>query len=126
MLALERVSNLSRTKISQIEFKIRLSYEDIGQVRNICDTMKKEIASSCATTLHKLKVYWSGFGDDHILLRIDGDFRVQPKSLAFLETQEAVFFAVAEAMKKMNVKFALPREKVYYVDEKDLDDYSWV
>lgn len=120
----ERISNLSKTEISQIKYFIRLLHEDIDRITEICDEIDREISASCRNLLVKLKVHWVDVREDHVSVMIDGDFRVQPTSSSYHRTREQVLLAITRAMKRLEARFALPREAS--IDISRDGSFKWV
>ena len=120
----ERISNLSKTELSQIKYFIRLLHEDIGRITEICEEIDREISTSCRNVLVNLKVHWVDIREDHVSVMVDGDFRIQPFSSRYHQTREQVLLAISRAMKKCQARFALPREgSLEYTND---DGFKWV
>jgi Mechanosensitive ion channel len=69
-LASQKVSNLSRVRISQVTQTLRFHYEDADEIPALLDTIKSEIQESCPRLItdgsRPFRVFWTGFKEDHL------------------------------------------------------------
>mmetsp|Transcript_25482 Transcript_25482/g.39471 ORF Transcript_25482/g.39471 Transcript_25482/m.39471 type:complete len:149 (+) Transcript_25482:1-447(+) len=126
----ERYANLSRTPRSRLKFDLRFQHEDIGRITDICESIKDEIDASCPKLVrdgsNPFRVSWTDVGDDHISVVINTSYEIMPSTGEYWENREVVLLAVARAMQKMNVKFALPREDTRTINVNSNGEFSWV
>jgi Mechanosensitive ion channel len=69
-LASQKVSNLSRVRISQVTQTLRFHYEDADEIPALLDTIKSEIQKACPRLItdgsRPFRVFWTGFKEDHL------------------------------------------------------------
>jgi small-conductance mechanosensitive channel len=69
-LANQKVSNLSRVRISQVAQTLRFHYEDADEIPALLETIKKEIREACPRLIadgsRPFRVFWTGFKEDHL------------------------------------------------------------
>jgi Mechanosensitive ion channel len=69
-LASQKVSNLSRVRISQVTQTLRFHYEDADEIPALLDTIKSEIQEACPRLItdgsRPFRVFWTGFKEDHL------------------------------------------------------------
>lgn len=91
---------------------LRFQHSDIDRITEICEEIKEEIKASCPKIVkdgsRPLRVSWADVGDDHISVVINTSYEIRPSSAAYWANREVVLLAVARAMKRLGVKFALP------------------
>mmetsp|Transcript_2511 Transcript_2511/g.3668 ORF Transcript_2511/g.3668 Transcript_2511/m.3668 type:complete len:182 (-) Transcript_2511:110-655(-) len=108
----ERYANLSRTPRSRVKLSLRFQHNEIDRITEICEEIKDEITASCPKIVkdgsRPLRVHWADVEDDHISVVVNTSYEIRPSSGAYWTNREVVLLAVARAMKRLDVKFALP------------------
>lgn len=114
----QRVSNISRTKLAQVKQVLRFSYDDLDKVPQVLADIKSEIKAHCPKLItdgsKPFAAVLSQYEPDHIQTVVNCHFEMQPSSAEYSDNKEEVLLAIARAMKKNNVKFAIP--SIAYVD----------
>lgn len=113
-LANIRISNQSRVKFSQVKQYLRFSYDDLDKIPDICTEIKKEIATSCPKVItdgsRPFRVRWVDYCTDHVKVLVDCRLRNSPIGEKYYEAQEGVLEAIARAVQRKKVVFAMPTE----------------
>lgn len=108
----ERVSNLSRTTRSQVKQVLRFSYDDISSIPGVLANVREEIRSSCPRLVTDGSVPFSArmssYEADHIEALVNCHFDIQPGTPEYSANREEVLLAIARAVEKKKVKFAIP------------------
>lgn len=114
----QRVSNISRATQSQVKQVLRFSYEDLDKVPKVLEDIKLEIQASCPKLIDDgskaFGAVLSQYEADHVQADVNCHFDIEPTSAEVSENKEAVLLAIARALSKNNVKFAIPA--IYYVN----------
>jgi len=107
-----RISNRSRLKFSQVKQKLRFRYEDIDKIPSLVDDIRAEIVSSCPKVVtdgsRTFRVRWVDYADDHIEVLVDCRLRNKPTGEKYYEARQGVLEAIAMAVKRNGVEFAIP------------------
>lgn len=117
----QRVQNLSRADICQVEQTLWFTYEDIGKMEDIVKAIKDEIRASCPKLItdgsRPLRVHFSDFKDDHLEVAVNVNFKFSPSNGdEYLDNRQVVLQAIARAVKKNGVEFALPNRVIKNLD----------
>jgi small-conductance mechanosensitive channel len=115
-LANQRVSNLSRLKISQVKQLLWFAYEDVDKLPTVIENIKTEIGASCPNLItdgsRPFRVIWTDFRDDHLEVSVDCRFRHPPSTDVYWDTRQKVLLAISRAAKKSGVEFSIPNVRV--------------
>ena len=111
-LTTARVSNLSRVKRSRLVQNLRFHYHDLDKLPALLRDMKQEIKQGCPSVITDgsagffavLEEYHS----DHVGGLVIANFDIPPRTAEFLENRQAFLLAIARAMQKHHVHFAIP------------------
>ena len=124
-VAPQRITNLSRTKLSQFKQTLRFKYSDIDKIPQLLRDIKAQVLADCPKLItdgsRPCRVHWSEFSDDHIEVGVDFRFRIPMIGDAYHENKEKCNLAIAKAMKKNDIEFAIPMSFSY---EYSLNDYG--
>ena len=116
-IASKRISNVSRAKRSQVKQKVRLRYEDIDKIPQLVDDIKEEVKAACPKLVldgsRPFRVHWRSMADDHVSVVVDTHHDIPPMTQASFDNQERVMIAIAGAVKKNGMNFALPAKISY-------------
>ncbi|CAB9502812.1 MscS family protein [Seminavis robusta] len=115
----QRVSNISRTKQSQVKQILRFDYTDIEKVPQLLQDIKEEIQASCPKLItdgsKPFAAVMSNYQDDHIQCVVNVHFQIQPSSQEYSDNKEEVLRAIARAVANNDMKFAIPA--INYVNQ---------
>lgn len=107
-LVRERVSNLSRVRLSQVKQVLRLRYDDADKIPMLIDRIKYEIKMSCPELIvdgsRPFRVHWTSMNSDHCELTIDTRHRVKPTGDVYLDNRQSVLTAIHRALRRHNCK----------------------
>ncbi|KAL7571364.1 hypothetical protein ACA910_007676 [Epithemia clementina (nom. ined.)] len=115
-----RLCNLSRVQKSQVKPILRFKYSDLEKLPMVLQDILEQIRQDCAS--YKLiddgskpfVALLTEYQADHIQAMVNTHFDgVQPNTVAYQEIRQRVMLAIAKAMKKHGVEFALP-STIYY------------
>jgi len=110
MLAGNKISNLSRVKISQVAQTLRFHYEDADKIPAVIESIKKEIKISCpeliTNGLRPFRVYWTDFKEDHLEVMVNTNFYIPPLGDKYYINRQKVLMAISRAVKEHGVTFA--------------------
>jgi small-conductance mechanosensitive channel len=111
-LSSERVSNMSRIKLSRVFQTIRLQYSDLDKLPDILSDIKLEIKASCPKLIldgsKPFQALLSEYKNDHMEAFVNCHFTIPPGSDEYFNNRQQVLLAIARALKKNDVKIALP------------------
>lgn len=111
-LTTARVSNLSRSKRSRVVQNLRFKYEDLEKLPAVLEEIKQEIRLSCPKTVTDGSAAFYAFLDeykaDHIAALVIANFDIPPRCLEYKLNRQECLLAIARAMKKHGVSFAIP------------------
>mmetsp|Transcript_34976 Transcript_34976/g.76507 ORF Transcript_34976/g.76507 Transcript_34976/m.76507 type:complete len:449 (+) Transcript_34976:251-1597(+) len=124
-IASQRVTNLSRSRLSQVKQTLRFKYSDIDKIPQLQKDIRKQVQEDCPLLItdgsRPCRVHWKEFSDDHIEVGVDFRFRIPIIGNAYHDNKEKCNLAIAKAMKKNGVEFAIPTTFHY---EYSLNDYG--
>jgi len=107
----ERVSNISRATKSQVVQTLRFKYEDIKKVPKVLADIQEEIEASCPK-LDSGTALLTSYEADHILAEVDYQFDIPPANDdEYGSNREQLLLAIARAIEKNDVTFAIPTVK---------------
>ena len=118
----QRISNISRMKQSRIQQTLRFSYKDIDILPDVLQDIKIEISQMCDSDVlitdgsKSFGAAMSSYEADHIKCVVTCHFNVPPYSKQYNENKVHVLLAIAKAVKKNNIEFAIPA--IYNVNSK--------
>ena len=105
----KRVHMYSRVSKSKVKQTLRFKYSDVEKMPTVLEDIKKEIMDTCSEKmLGEPSVLLANYADDHIQVTVSCSFDFPPGSTEYDETKQKALFAIANAMKKNKVGFALP------------------
>lgn len=109
----QRVSNISRTKRSQVKQVLRFHYSDSKNIPKVLSDIKEEIRSSCPKLItdgsKPFHALLSSYQPDHVQAELNCHFNIQPGSREFATNREQVLLAIARGVEKSyGVEFAIP------------------
>lgn len=109
LLSSQKVSNVSRIKISQVEQTLRFRYADARKLAKIICDIREEIVLACPKlitdpTIRPFRIYWTDYQQDHLKIMIDTHHRIEPDSDEYYENRQALLNAILEAVEKNNVE----------------------
>lgn len=111
-VAEQRVTNLSRTRLSQVTHTIRCKYSDIEKVSQLVIDIKDEVQKDCPKLItdgtRPCRVHWQTFNDDHIEINVDFRFRIPLIGDPYHDNKQKCNIAIGRAMKNNDVEFAIP------------------
>lgn len=105
----KRVHMYSKVTQSQVKQTLRFKYPDLSKLPTLLEDIKKEIESCCKDSrmMNSPKVRLTGYEADHIQVSVSCSFDMPPDA-EFEDVREKVLFAIADAVTKNDVDFALP------------------
>ena len=111
-LTTARVSNLSRLERSRCFQTLRFKYKDLDKLEEVLRDIKLEIKQACPKTITDGSAAFFAvleeYKADHISALVIANFEINPRSLEFFENRQQFVLAIARAMKKHHVEFAIP------------------
>lgn len=111
-LASERVSNMSRIKLSRVYQNLRFEYSDLDILPDLLNDIKEEITASCPKLIldgsKPFQALLSAYETDHVEAYVNCHFVIPPGTDEFVNNRQQVLLAIARALKKNGVKIALP------------------
>lgn len=115
-LANQRVSNLSRMQRSQVTQTLRFEYEDLPKMPELLESIKQEIQQACPNVItdgsRPFRANLNSFNADHIEVVVDTRHNLPPIGKVYFDNRQQVLEAIARAVAKHNVKFAIPEFQV--------------
>lgn len=109
-LALQKVSNLSRTPQCQVAQTLRFHYEDVDEIPDLLQSIKQEIVKACPHLItdgtRPFRVFWTDINEDHLSVMVNTHHNLPPMGDAYWLNRQAVLMAIARAVKKHNVELA--------------------
>jgi small-conductance mechanosensitive channel len=112
MLTKSRFSNLSRTPRSRLRQYLRFKHSDVDKLPALLEDIKEEMKISCPKLISdgskSFHAVLTSFEPDHIQGMVLAHFEIQPSTGEFTRNRSVVMFAIARAMKKHGLEFALP------------------
>lgn len=81
-LADQKITNLSRLKISQVKQTLRFHYQNAGEIPAVLESVKEEIRGACPKLIgdgsRPFRVYFTNFNEDHLEVTVDTHFYIAP------------------------------------------------
>lgn len=103
-----RVSNLSKVDRRRETQTLRFRYSDMEKIPDTLNEIKDEIRLSCPKLNGEVIAVLNSFENDHIEAEVKAHFDIKPATVEGLENRHDFLLAIARAMKKKKVSFALP------------------
>jgi small-conductance mechanosensitive channel len=103
-----RVTNRSNLKYSQVKQTLRFDYSDIERLPALVACIKEEIRTSCPEVISDGSRPF--FEADHLEVSVDCRLRSPPIGDKYVEARQNILMAIARAVKKMRLNFAMPTE----------------
>jgi small-conductance mechanosensitive channel len=117
----QKVSNISRVKLSQVKQTLRFRYSDVDKVPETIELIKTNIVEACPHLItdgsRPFRVTLFDFKSDSIEVQVNCHFRLDPGSGPYLEERQNMLLAIAKAVKESDVAFALPSVSSYINDD---------
>jgi small-conductance mechanosensitive channel len=111
-LLTQRVSNISRTKQSQVLQLLRFQYSDLKQIPSVLGDIKREIRASCPKLVvdgsKSFNAVVSKYEPDHVQCQVNCHFEIPPGTTEFVLNREEVLLAIARAVEENDIRFAIP------------------
>jgi len=111
-LTTARVMNLSRVKKSRLTQELRFKYSDLDKLPAVLDEIKQEIRLSCPKLISDgskpFRAVLVEYKSDHIQGQVMAHFDIQPSTGEYVNNRQEFVLAIARAMKKHDVEFAMP------------------
>lgn len=111
-LTTARVCNLSRVKKSRLAQTIRFKYSDLDKLPALLEDIKLEIQANCnevitdgSAAFHSVLEKYEA---DHISGLVVANFNIPLRTKAYIDNRQQFMLAIAQAMKKHDVQFAIP------------------
>lgn len=104
----QRVQTLSRMTESQVKQTLWFRYDDIDMIPVILQSIEEEIKTTCDDKLLSVRGLWTEFKEDHLEAVVSAQFAINPTSSEASETKQKVLLAIAQAVHKNGVEFAIP------------------
>lgn len=111
----QRVQTLSRMTESQVKQTLWFRYDDIDKIPAILQSIESEIKLACGggnddtdSKLLSVKALWTEFKEDHLEAVVSAQFKIAPTSSEYGVTKQKMLKAIAQAVHKNNVEFAIP------------------
>lgn len=108
----QRVQTLSRLTESQIKQNLSFRYDDIDKIPSILRSIEEEIKRTCEETpehhLMSVRALWTEYKEDHLEAVVSAQFALNPTGQQYSETKHVMLQAIARAVKKNGVEFAIP------------------
>lgn len=124
-LTAQRISNLSRVKRSRVKQVLRFKYKDLEKLPYLFCEMKDEIQAACPHLIcdgtKPFQALLSSYQPDHVEAYVNCHFDIPPATCAYVENRQQVLLAIARAMRKHDVEFALP-SIVYETTQRTITD----
>jgi len=111
-LAHKKMTNLSRTKQSNVKQTLHFQYADIDRIPQLLEDIKQEISNACGPELiedgsRPFLATWSGYQGSHLEVLVDAHFSLPPLSNSFYAKREQMLKAINEAVKKNGMDFKI-------------------
>lgn len=108
----QKISNLSEVDRSQIKQTLRFRYSDIKRMSSTLESIKEEITKACPELItdgsRPFRADFFNYNDDHIEIKVNCHFEVKPGSSEYMDARQNMLHAIAVAVEKNGVEFALP------------------
>lgn len=110
------MSNISRMTTCQVTQTLRFHYSDLDKAPQIISKIKEEIEALCPELIkdgsRPFRCTLTGFAEDHFEVVVDTRHNLPPIGAVYWENREKVLLAIAIAVAKNNVKFAIPERRI--------------
>ena len=95
---------------SQVKQTLWFRYDDIDKIPKILESIEQAIRENCNADnkLLSVKALWTEFKDDHLEAVVSAQFSINPTSGEYNEMKQKVLLAIAKAVQKNHVEFAIP------------------
>lgn len=121
----QKISNLSEVDRSQVKQTLRFRYSDIKRISATLESMKEEITMACPELItdgtRPFRADLFNYNDDHIEVKVNCHFELKPGSSEYLDARQNMLHAIAVAVEKNGVEFALPSIN-YIVSQRTSDE----
>ena len=105
----KRVHMFSKVSKSKVKQTLRFKYSDLSKLPNLLKDIKQEIIVACQEKmLGEPDVLLANYEADHLQVSVSCSFDFKPDSPEYDATKQRALFAIAKAVKKNDVEFALP------------------
>jgi len=105
----KKVHMFSKVSKSKMKQTLRFKYGDLQKVPNLLTDIKKEITAACSEKmLGEPTVLLTNYESDHIQVSVSCNFDLKPDSSEYSEIKQKALFAIARAVDKNDVAFAIP------------------
>lgn len=109
LISSQKVTNVSRIKISQVKQIIRIRYQDANKIQTIIKDIKNEIILSCPkliqdNKIRPFRIYWTDYKNDHLEVMIDTHHMISPSTDEYYNNREQLLFAIYRAIKNNNIQ----------------------
>jgi len=112
-----RTSNRSRAKFSQVKQYLHFKYDDLDKIPSLVNEIRDEIVASCPKVIkdgsRPFYVKWVDFDRDHVKVLVDCRLRNPPSGEKYYEARQGILEAIARAVRREKIDFALPTEVVF-------------
>jgi small-conductance mechanosensitive channel len=119
----QRVSNLSRIERSRVLQKLRFKYSDLSKLDAVLQDITDEIKKSCPKAItdgsKPLSALLAQYEPDHVEVVVNSHFNIPPGSAEYFTNRQEVLLAIARAVQKNGIEFALPSITSYQSDNDD-------
>lgn len=113
----QKISNISRVKLSQVKQTLRFRYMDVDKMPETIEAIKSNIVEACPHLItdgsRPFRVTLYDFKSDSIEVQVNCHFKLDPGSGPYLEERQQMLLAIANAVKANDVAFALPSMTSY-------------
>ena len=110
LLASQKVSNLSRVKMSQVTQTLRFHYDDADEIPALLETIRSEIKTNCNRLItdgsRPFRVFWTNYNEDHLEVMVDTHHYIPPIGDAYWFNRQKTLEAINRAVKKHGLNFA--------------------
>jgi len=98
---------------SQVTQTLRFEYDALPKIPQVLESIKEEIAAVCPELItdgsRPFRASLNEFNPDHIEVIVDTRYNLPPIGKANWENKQKVLEAIAKAVAKHDVKFAIPK-----------------
>lgn len=108
LLSSQKISNVSRVKICQVEQTLRFRYEDARKLPKIMNDIKDEVLASCPhvitdAAIRPFRIYWTDFKEDHLEVMVNTHHKIVPNSDEYYVNRQNMLSAILRAVEKNDV-----------------------
>lgn len=112
-IARTRIANVSRQRLSNVQVTLDISYTEIGKLKQLVDDIRSNLldtldvyATLITDNSRPFRVHWREVTETSLVVVVDTHLRVKPFSDEYWNTRQEIFFAIARAAEKNDIKFA--------------------